>query len=301
MVVAVQLFITETLRVCLCCYTVVKVLFDLRSQIPKVATLGDVCNKNETRMLEPPDHFTPTQQAIFYVTQYPCQHCLFPKLSTTDQFSSFFKLRLSQTYIALCWTARLVGDDDPIYSVMKEKVISQDVYDWVHLKVSYFETLWALCQLLAPRMAESLRQLGREDLADKTTALSLFRGGLIEKANGEIEASFGYVQVSGRKADTALKLVAKAIREGLTPKELTRLQNLGRGGRESNSLGLLIVSAYQNFKSKAVKAQFELFLLATANLCEKEATMARKRGSWGWNNGVKLTGSKSSVYHPVHS
>ena len=129
------------------------------------------------------------------------------------------------------------------------------------------------------------------------------------KANRSIEDSFGYVEMSGRTTDKAFKTAAKAIQEilaeGQVSKEVARLtKNLGRkvgGDRGAVCLDLLTSVAVLNFKSKAVKAQFEIFMLATVNLCEKEATMARKAGSWGWNNGVKLTASKSSVYRPAHS
>jgi hypothetical protein len=250
-------------------------------------------------MLESPDHFTPTQQAVLYVTQYPCLHCVLPKLSTVDQLSYFFNWRLAQTYIALCWSARLAGYDDPLYPELKQKVISKDFYEWVHLKVSYFEALWVLCQFLAPRIAEGVRELGRKN-EDRITALLLFRGAVMENANWQVELSCDYVEVSGRNVDTALKLRAKAIKEGLTQKEVLRLQRVTQNSPSSNCLSLLVLTA-QKINNKAITAQFEIFMLAMANLCEKEATMARKEGSWGWNNGVKLTGSKSSVYCPVHS
>jgi hypothetical protein len=254
-------------------------------------------------MSEPPEHFTPTEKAIFYVTQYPCQHCVLPKLSTIDQLSSFVGLRQAQTFVALCWSARVVGRDDPLYPKLKDKSISRNLYDWAHLKASYFETLWGLCQILAPRIADELKASGRENLAGLPVALFLFKAAVMERANWSIELSFGYVEISGRNVDKALKLKAKSIREGLTQRESARLHKLSKGDgyHRSCSASLLALAVAQNFKNKAVMAQFELFMSATANLCEKEATMARKNGCWGWNNGVKLTGSKSSGYCPAHS
>ena len=253
-------------------------------------------------MLEPPAHFTPTEKAIFYVAQYPCQHCLLPQLSTTDQFSYFFRWRIAQTYIARCWLARVVGSEDSLYSEMKAKTISRDFYDWTHLKVSYFETLWGLCQLLAPRMAEDLLKLGQTEIGRLTTALSLFRGAVLESANWQIELSCGYVQIPGRKIDTALKLQAKGIKKGLTRKETLRLQRLlAEYGHKTISLELLIAMIVRYCDSKAISAQFELFMLAMANLYEKEGTMARKNGGWGWDNGVKLTGTENGVYVPLIS
>lgn len=253
-------------------------------------------------MLEPPADFTPTEQAIFYVAQYPCQHCLLPKLSTTAQFSSFLNWRLAQTYIARCWSARITGSDDPIYSEMKMKIISRNFYDWVHLKVSYLETLWVLCQLLAPRLFEELSELGHTELGKSATALFLFRTTVMESANWQIELSCSHVEVPGRKIGAALKLQAKSIKKGLTQKETLRLQRLSaQHGHKSLSFSLLITMMARDCHSKAVTAQFELFMLATANLYEKEATMARKNEGWGWNNGVKLMGTKSGVYVPVLS
>jgi hypothetical protein len=253
-------------------------------------------------MLEPPAHFTPTEQAIFYVAQYPCQHCLLPQLSTTEQFSLFLRWRTAQDYIARCWAARVLGSEDPLYSEMKAKAISRDFYDWAHLKVSYFEALWVLCQLLVPRMAEDLLELGYTELSHATTALQLFRGTLIESVNWSIELSCSYVQIPGRKIDSALKLQAKSIKKGLTQKEALRLQRLlTEYGRKAVSLELLVLMMARYCDSKAVMAQFEHFMLATANLYEKEATMARKSGSWGWDNGVKLTGTEDGVYIPVIS
>jgi hypothetical protein len=253
-------------------------------------------------MLEPPDHFTPTEQAIFYVAQYPCERCLLPQLSTTEQFSLFLRWRTAQDCIARCWAARVLGIEDPLYSEMKAKAISRDFYDWVHLKVSYFEALWVLCQLLSPRMAEELSELGHTELSKLTTALSLFRANVIEGANWPIELSCGYTRIPGRKIDTALKLQAKNIKKGLTHKEALRLQRLSTEyGRKTVSLELLILMMARYCNSKAVTAQFEHFMLAMANLYEKEATMSRKSGSWGWDNGVKLTGTKDGVYVPVIS
>ena len=251
-------------------------------------------------MLEISEDLPPTQQAILWATQYPCEHCLLPKLHTVDQISTFMELRLAQTFVALCWSARVAGYDDPLYSRLKDKSISQNFYDWAHLKTSYFEALWGLCQILAPRMADDLRMLGHRDIACRTDALSLFKTAVMEEANGKIELSFGYVEIPGRKVDEALKLKAKSIKEGLTKKEHTRLRNLakGNGYRESHFMSLLLFMVAKNLKSKAVIAQFEHFNLAIANLCQKEATIARKNGGWGWNNGVKITGTKNNVYAP---
>lgn len=250
-------------------------------------------------MLEMPPNLTPTEQAIFYVAQYPCECCLLPKLSTTDQISAFWNWRRTQTCIALCWKARVIGLDDPIYSLVKQKVISRDFYDWIHLKVSYFETLWVLCQLLGPRMAEGLTEQVEKKLGQSNIALFLFQATVMEEANWQIESSCNYVVVAARKADTALKLKAKAIKKGLTQKEELRLQRLTQNSRKSNSLSLLMIGMAQNSDSKAITAQFKHFMLATANLYEKDATMARKSGSWGWDNGVKLTGTGDGVYVPV--
>ena len=253
-------------------------------------------------MLEPPAHFTPTEQAIFYVAQYPCEHCLLPQLSTTEQFSSFFRWRMAQLHIAHCWATRVIGSDDALYSEMKAKAISRDFYDWVHLKVSYFEDLWVLCQLLAPRMAEDLSELGNIELSQATTALHLFRATVMECTNWPIELSCGYVQIPGRKIDMALKLQAKSIKKGLTQKEALRLQRLlTEHGRKTVSLELLMAMMARYCDSKAIMAQFEHFMLAMANLYEKEATMARKSGGWGWDNGVKLVATENGIYVPVTS
>jgi hypothetical protein len=213
------------------------------------------------------------------------------------------ELRQAQTFTALCWSARVAGYDDPLYSRLKDKSISRNFYDWVHLKTSYLEALWGLCQILAPRMADDLRMLEHEDIACLTNALFLFKAAIMEKENGNIELSFGYVEISGRKVDEALKLKAKSVKQGLSQKELRRLCNLakGNGYRNSHFMSLLSFMVFKNLKSRAVMAQFELFNLAAANLWEKEATMARKNGCWGWNNGVKITGSQTSVYAPIFS
>ena len=254
-------------------------------------------------MLDINEDLSPTQQAILWTTQYPCEHCLLPKLQTIDQLSTFMELRQAQTFTALCWSARVAGYDDPLYSRLKDKSISQNFYDWAHLKTSYLEALWGLCQILAPRMADDLRRVGHEDIACLTNALFLFKAAIMEKENGSIELSFGYVEISGRKVDEALKLKAKSIKEGLTQKELRRLGNLakGNGYRNSHFMSLLSFMVLKNLKNRVVMAQFKLFSLASANLWEKEATMARKNGCWGWNNGVKIAGSQTSVYTPISS
>lgn len=255
-------------------------------------------------------NLTPTQQAILLVTQYPCECCLLPKLQTVDQISSFWDWRKAYTYIAVCWWARVYGSGDLIYSQMKEEAISADFYDWVQLKVLYFEALWGLCQFLAPRMVkdfaklkpEDLCKLKRKDLGERITPLWLFKAAVMEEANEQVEISCEYIELPGRKIDTALKLKAKATQKALTQKEALRLQKLSQQyGRENISLSLLREIATRNNRTKAMRTQFELFMLAAANLWEKEATIARKGGTWGWNNGVKLTGSGDGVYIPLPS
>lgn len=252
----------------------------------------------------------PTQQAILCLTQYPCECCVLPKLTAEDQRRSFFRRRTAQNCIALCWWARIYGSGDPIYSQMEEKAISRDFHDWVHLKVLYFEALWGLCQFLAPQMTkelaeakpEDLAKLKRKDLGERLTALFLFKAAVMEEANDDVELSCEYVEMPGRKIDAALKLKAKAIKKGLERPEARRLKGLSQQyGRETISLSLLKAMAARNFNDKAVKAQFDLFMLAAANLWEKEATIARKGGTWGWNNGVPLTGTKNNVYAPLPS
>ena len=254
-------------------------------------------------MLEPPEHFTPTQKAIFYVTRYPCEYCLFPQLKTTDQLSTFIQQRQISVLVALCWSGRVNGRNDILYPQLKQKAISRDCYEWVQLRTSYLEALWVLCQLLAPRIADELESSGYEQVADCCQALFYFRAAVMEQGNRPIQLSFDYVEISGRDVDAALKLKSKLIKSGLTKKESIRLENLTKKNSCHNimSLELLTYALAQNFGDKAINAQFQIFRLATANLCEKEATMARKGGSWGWNNGVKLAGSKSSGYCPAHS
>lgn len=252
---------------------------------------------------EIPAQLPSTLKAVLTVAQYPCQRCVFKKLSTIDQFSAFFNLRLTQTYVALCWKARFEGADDPIYFDVKQGRISQDFYDLVWLEVSYLESLWGLCQLVAPLMLDGLHQRGGEELVDRFSSLFLFRAAVMESANQQIELSFGYVEVSSRAVDTAFKLKAKGLRDGLTPREAKRLRDLTIRLPLINSeaLNLIIAMVATSFRNKAVRGQFEMLVTATANLWEKKATVARKQGSWGWNHGVKLKGSSNSTYSPVHS
>jgi len=53
-------------------------------------------------MLEMPPNLTPTEQAIFYLTQYPCECCLLPKCSTDAQRDQFVGLQKIQNLIANC-------------------------------------------------------------------------------------------------------------------------------------------------------------------------------------------------------
>jgi hypothetical protein len=254
-------------------------------------------------MLEPPDHFTPTEKAIFYVAQYPCEHCLLPQISTTDQLSTFILKRQISTLVASCWSSRVGGYGDLLYAELKRKSISRDCYEWVQLKTSYLEALWGLCQLLAPRIADELKSSGYEQVADCSQALFYFRAVVMEQGNHPIQLSFGYAEISGRDVDAALKLKSKLIRSGLTKKESIRFKNLTKKNNCHHILSLELLTQVfaRNFYDKAISAQFQIFCLAMANLCDKEATISRKGGSWGWNQGVKLKGSSDSTYSPKAS
>jgi hypothetical protein len=60
----------------------------------------------------------------------------------------------------------------------------------------------------------------------------------------------------------------------------------------------LATTAVLESKSKNVAIQFRNFNQAKADLFEVEATMARKRGGWGWDRGIKLKATKNSTYIP---
>jgi len=251
-------------------------------------------------MLEMPPNLTPTEQAIFYLTQYPCECCLLPKCSTDAQRDQFVGLQKIQNLIANCWTASCNGTADPILFALKNKILPRDYYEWVWLNVYYFDALWKLCQVLAPSLADSFREVvNHEASIYEATALYLFKAAIMEKINWHIEATFGYITGGGRPADIALKLKVKGLRGGIrTEEETKRLEKLTRGGREFKALKLLAMTAVLASKNKNVAIQFRNFNLATADLFEREATMARKGGGWGWDRGIKLKATKNSTYIP---
>ena len=172
-----------------------------------------------------PDNLTPTKQAIFYVTQYPCLHCLWPKCSTDTQRNYFVGLQKIHNLIADCWTAYCNGLADPILSALKNKTLPRDYHEWVWLNVYYFDTLWKLCQVLAPSLADSLQEpFNNEASTYEATPLYLFKAAVMEKINWHIEASFGYITGGGRPADAALKLKVKVLKgEALTQEDAKRL------------------------------------------------------------------------------
>jgi hypothetical protein len=254
-------------------------------------------------MLDMPDNLTPTEQAIFYLTQYPCPHCLLPQCSTDAQRNYFLGLQKIQNLIADCWTAYCNGLADPILPDLKNKTIPRDFHEWVWLNVYYFDALWKLCQVLAPSLAESFREaVNSEASIYEATALYLFKAAVMEKINWHIEATFGYITGGGRSADEALKLKVKGLRGKIrTQEETKRLAKLTKGGRKSKALNLLVVATALDSKNKNVAIQFRNFKIATADLFEKEATMARKGGGWAWDRGIKLKATKASTYVPVLS
>ena len=250
-------------------------------------------------MLEIPDSLTPTQQAIFYVTQYPCECCLWSKCFTDAQRNNFVGLQKIQNLIADCWTAQCNGWADPLLPALKNKTLPRDYHEWVWLNVYYFDALWKLCQVLAPPLADSFQEaINNEVLIYETTALYLFKAVVMEKINWHIEATFGYITGGGRAADTALKLKVKGLREARTEEETKRLAKLTRGGHKFQALNLLVMMAVLASKNKNMAIQFRNFNLATADLFEREATMARKGGGWAWDRGIKLKATKNSTYVP---
>ncbi|MEG4109894.1 hypothetical protein [Microcoleus sp. S13_C5] len=251
-------------------------------------------------MLEMPDNLTPTEQAIFYVTQYPCPHCLLPKCSTDAQRDYFVGLQKIQNLISDCWTAYCNGWADPLLPALKSKAIPRDIHEWVWLNVYYLDALWKLCQVLAPSLADSFQEVvNHEASVYEATALYLFRAAVMEKNNWHIEATFGYITGGGRVADAALKLKAKTLRgEVLTQEETKRWAKLAKRGHKSNVLDLLGRAAILEFKNKNVAIQFRNFKLATADLFKREATIARKGGGYGWDRGIPLKATEGSVYVP---
>ena len=251
-------------------------------------------------MLEMPDNLTPTEQAIFYLTQYPCSHCLLPRCSTDTQRDYFSGLQKIQNLIADCWTAYCNGSANPILPALKNKTLPRDCHEWVWLNVYYFDALWKLCQVLAPSLADRFQEaISNEASTYEAAALYLFKAAVMEKINWHIEATFGYITGGGRAADTALKLKVKGLRgEIQTQEETQRLEKFTRGGCKSKVLNSLATVAVLASKNKNVAIQFRNFKIATADLFEREATMARKGGGWGWDRGIKLKATKNSTYIP---
>ncbi len=231
-----------------------------------------------------------------FLPHLPDQYLL--KLAKTrNQFHAFFAMRYKQTLLTWAWTARFTGKGDPLQPLLKSGDIDSDTYDRVWLTVDFLEQLWGLVQLAEPFVKSEFERLKLS--YPFTSAFELFMRIVWEQTNANFSVCLKpYHEVSASKYGKAYRLTAKGCREGLNPIEYQRQQALLNQHQPSEWLRIVIAICHQKAtkRKRTLKSKLEIFYLALANLCDKEANVRRKTGSFAWKNGEIVTGARDSTY-----
>lgn len=218
-------------------------------------------------------------------------------VKTREQLRTFFGVRYMQTLASSAWTARFTGKNDPLQPLLKSGEIDSDTYDRVWLWVDFLEQLWGLIQLAEPYVKAEFEHLKFD--YPFASAFELFMRIVWEQTNAKFSVCLKpYHEVSASKYEKAYRLTAKGCREGLNRLEHTRQQACLNQHQPNEWMRIVLAICHQKAtkRRRALKSKLETFNLALANLCDKEATVRRKAGSYAWQNGEILTGSRDSTY-----
>lgn len=216
---------------------------------------------------------------------------------TKAQIQTWFTCRYFQRLVSLEWKSRHTGEDDVLSPMLKAGEIDKDTYERCLLVVDLYEQMWGLIRLAEPHLRTEFRKLKAE--YPFNTSLKLFT-----KIVGEdVDDSFSiclkpYCEVSGSKREKAYRLTAEGCKKGGLNfiQEKLRQSLLNQHSRVVWLELVLLVCEYKSSKDSAIRGKLRLFNVALANLCDKEATISRKAGSFVWKKGEKFRGKRQENY-----
>lgn len=226
------------------------------------------------------------------IAKLPSEH-LRDLAETQKQLNLWFAVRWFQEQVSQCWEARFRGLDDPLFPLLRSEQITLDTHQRVWLVVNFYEQLWGLVQLATPYIQAEFEGSGLEYLAE--SAFVLFT----RLIRSEVDSDFAvclkpYHEVSSRKYERAYRLAVKGCQEGLKSREERILHRI-LNQHQPNVL-LSFVLAVCHLKATrtrpALKSKLEMFYIALGKLCEKEAAISRKAGSFAWKKGRIVEGSR---------
>lgn len=230
------------------------------------------------------------------LAKLPAQHLL--ALATTkEQTRMWLAHRCFQNWLSDCWQARYLGEDDPLAPLLEGAQIDSDNYERVWLLVGFYEQLWGLCQLAEPYVKAEFLQLGGD--YPFRSAFELFARIVWEDTNSTFSVCLKpYHEVSRRKYEKAYRLASKGCTLSLNPIEEKNLHGLLNQHQPCLLMRLVLFVSHQKASRRrlALLSKLEMFYLALGKLCDKEATISRKAGSFAWKNGEILKGSSDGTY-----
>lgn len=230
------------------------------------------------------------------LAKLPSQH-LIALVTTKEQVCLWLAHRCFQNWLALCWRARHIGEDDPLASLLESGRVDQDTYERVWLTVDLWEQLWGLIQLGERYIRAEFDHLGL-DYPFKS-AFELFIRVVWQDTNSTFSVCLKpYHEVSARKYEKAYRLAAKGCSETLNPIEESNLHGLLNQHQADPLLSIVIAICHQKATRKrlALKNKLEMFYTVLGKLSAKEATIRRKAGSFAWKDGKRGKGDKDGTY-----
>lgn len=226
----------------------------------------------------------------------PAQHLL--ALATTkEQVRLWLAHRCFQNWLSDCWQARYTGADDPLARLLASDQIDLDNYERVWLLVDFYEQLWGLIQLAEPYIKAEFLRLGG-DYPFKS-AFEIFARIVWEDTNSTFSVCLKpYHEVSRRKYEKAYRLAAKGCTELLNPIEESNLHGLLNQHQPCLLMSLVLLVSQQKAtrRRRALSSKLSMFYLALGKLCDKEASVRKKAGSFAWKNGEILKGTQNGTY-----
>ncbi len=220
---------------------------------------------------------------------------------TNEQIRHWLVNRLMYTMVACAWWARMNGEDDPLRPLVRSKELRQNDYNRIWQLVECYERLWAVAQFTEPFIKEEFERLKLPYIF--SSSYDLFLCVVQEQVNGEFSLCLSSYRVfSVKKRVRKYGELASRIRDGFpipqTEPTPAPVDFINRTKHIFWSLLLLSVARQKagNSKHRALRKALQSYDSSMADLFELEASYARRTGSFAWDDGERLKGSKDGTY-----
>lgn len=219
-------------------------------------------------------------------------------LPTDDQLEYWAGLKSDYSLVAMCWRARVKGQDNPLYPMLESGEIDRWHFDYFWRLMNYHWTLWELVQGVEPFIKEAFRR--NQDAYPFKGACELFICILDRLADHRAWIPLkDHHEVSYGKRSEALNL---AVKKDLNKIELKRIESLRNEQVIPDPYFWFwfhtVIAAGKHLakSSLTIRDTMEDFKSANNRIAEMRTMGNRKRPSSTWNQRKSFAWINREIY-----